>query len=218
VPLKRLSLWSSAALCGLGNFQGTPQAALLYPETEGHIMEILVVKLRMYRESDAEGLAALFTSSVHGLGATQYSAEQRRAWAPVPPDLDEWRQRFGGLHTIVAEDDGTYLGFLSYEANGHIDLLYTSPHAARRGIASALLREAVARLSAAGEMPGLFAEASLIAAPFFLRHGFEIMAERHVVLRGVNFQRFVMRRSAGDAQPGAAADPPSADSRLRGRG
>jgi len=176
------------------------------------------VKMRMYRESDTEALVAVFTSSVHDLAATQYDAEQRQAWAPVSPDIDEWRHRFAGLHTIVAEEESTYLGFISYEPNGHIDLLYTAPISARRGVASALLREAVARLSAAGEIPELFTEASLIATPFFLKHGFEITEEQNIVRRGVSFQRFAMRRRAREDQQGAAAEAPCAASRLQGRG
>lgn len=160
----------------------------------------------MYRESDTEALVAVFTSSVHALAVTQYDAEQRQAWAPISPDIDEWHHRFARLYTIVAEDEGTYLGFISYELNGHIDLLYTAPIAARRGIASALLREAVARLSAAGAIPELFTEASLVATPFFLKHGFEITEEQNIVRRGVNFQRFAMRRRAREPQQDTAAD------------
>ncbi|MCO6412681.1 MAG: GNAT family N-acetyltransferase [Thiogranum sp.] len=152
------------------------------------------MKLRRYRAADTEGLAAVFTSSVHALAVDQYDAAQRHAWASLPPDLDEWRQRFEGLHTIVAEEAGSYLGFISYEENGHIDLLYTAPGAARKGVASALLREAVTQLSTAGDTPELFTEASLVAVPFFSRHGFEITEEQTLVRRGVSFQRFAMRR------------------------
>lgn len=175
------------------------------------------MNLRMYREADTEGLMAVFTSSVHALAAAQYDAEQREAWAPEPPNVDEWRHRFRGLHTIVAEKDGSYLGFISYEPNGHIDLLYTAPGAARRGVASALLRQAAAQLSTAGSVTELFTEASLVAAPFFLRHGFEITEEQNVVRRGVSFQRFAMRRRADASQLGSAADNPSAASQRQGR-
>jgi len=155
----------------------------------------------MYREADMHGLVAVFTSSVHALAAARYDAEQRDAWAPVPPDVDEWRRRLGELHTIVAEEDGSYLGFLSYEANGHIDLLYTAPGATRRGVASALLLEAARQLKIAGGVAELFTEASSVAVPFFLRHGFEIVEEQHVIRRGVSLRRFAMRRRAVAARP-----------------
>ena len=155
--------------------------------------------LRDYREDDAEGLAAVFTDSVHALAAPAYAAGQRSAWAPVPPDVRGWRTRFGVLRTIVAEEGGVLLGFISYERDGHIDLLYTAPAAARKGVASALLAEAVARLSAAGEATELFTEASLVAVPFFLRHGFAITEDQVVVRRGVSFRRCAMRRRVGEA-------------------
>ncbi len=152
------------------------------------------MKLRSYREADAEALAEIFTASVHALALTHYSVEQRHVWAPVPPDIAEWRERFSKLHTIVAEEGGACLGFIAYEINGHIDLLYAAPDAARRGVASALLQEAVTQVLAAGEAVALFTEASLVAAPFFRRHGFEIIEEQNVIRRGVSFRRFAMRK------------------------
>ena len=38
------------------------------------------------------------------------------------------------LQTLVAEDGGQLLGFIGYEHNGHIDHVFTSPTAARRGV------------------------------------------------------------------------------------
>ncbi|PWG65377.1 GNAT family N-acetyltransferase [Spiribacter halobius] len=155
------------------------------------------MKLRRYREADVAALVHLFTESVHSLAAPDYAAEQRQAWAPIPPDLAAWRARFRELDTIVAEAEDRVLGFLSYEPNGHIELLYTAPHAARKGVASALLQEAagcLARVKGTGE---LFTEASLTAVPFFLKQGFEVTAEQTVRRRGVSFRRFAMRRPAG---------------------
>jgi putative acetyltransferase len=161
------------------------------------------MKLRAYTEADAETLAALFTASVHELAMAHYDAEQRQAWAPIPPDLSEWRDRFAGLQTIVAEDQDACLGFIAYEPDGHIDLLYTAPDTARKGVASALLQEVIARFSKAGDVMTLFTEASLVAAPFFLRFGFEVSEEQNVLRRGVHFRRFAMRRSLRTSPPEA---------------
>jgi putative acetyltransferase len=152
------------------------------------------MKIRMYSDEDIESLVAVFTSSVHELSAPHYDAAQREAWAPIPPDLDAWRRRLSALHTIVAEEAGSCIGFLAYEADGHIVLLFTDPAAARRGVASALLREATRQLSAGGKVAEIFTEASLTARPFFLRHGFEVTAEQTVTRQGIRFCRFAMRR------------------------
>ncbi|MBU1192454.1 MAG: GNAT family N-acetyltransferase [Gammaproteobacteria bacterium] len=150
------------------------------------------MNLRKYRESDAEELVLLFTSSVHVLSIGHYDSSQRDAWAPKSPNIAEWRKRFEGVHTIVAEDDASCLGFISYEADGHVDLLYTKPNAARKGVASALLAEAILQLRTLG-VKELYTEASLVAVPFFSHHGFKITEEQNIIRHGVKFQRFAMR-------------------------
>jgi len=153
------------------------------------------VKFRDYTKNDTECLAGVFTSSVHSLATAKYDAVQRDAWAPIPPDLDIWHHRLGQLLTIIAEEDGQCLGFLSYEPDGHIDLLYTAPDAARKGVASALLEEAARRLSEGFGVTDLFTEASLVAVPFFVRHGFDTVDEQTVSRNGVSFRRFDMQRT-----------------------
>lgn len=96
------------------------------------------MKLRPYDGDDLENIVALFTASVHEVPASHYDAEQREAWAPRLPDLDSWRERLARLQTVVAEIDSRIAGFVSYEWNGHIDLLFVSPDYLRRGVASAL--------------------------------------------------------------------------------
>lgn len=151
------------------------------------------MKLRPFRDEDTEALALLFTASIHALAVRQYDAAQRQAWAPPQPDMDEWRQRLRGVHTIVATDESRALGFISYEADGHIDFLYTAPDVARQGVASVLLEEAASQLQTLG-VSALSTEASLVAAPFFSRHGFQVVAAQSAVRRGVAFQRLAMRR------------------------
>ncbi|MGE0082323.1 MAG: GNAT family N-acetyltransferase [Thiohalomonadaceae bacterium] len=85
-------------------------------------------------------------------------------------------------------------GFITYEANGHIDLLFTSPAYCRRGFASTLLRHAETALAARG-ISALVTEASLAARPFFERFGFEVTEEQHVQRGGVGFRRYAMRKS-----------------------
>jgi len=153
-----------------------------------------VHSIRAYCESDLEAVALLFTASVHHVADQYYDANQLAAWAPQPPDLSDWAQRLASVETLVAEVGGKLAGFLSYELNGHIDLLYTSPVTCRRGVASALYRHAEMSLLARG-VKELFTEASLAARPFFERHGFEVTEEQRVQRRGVIFLRYAMRKS-----------------------
>lgn len=152
--------------------------------------------IRAYKETDVEAVADLFTASIHTLAVSAYSAEQRAAWAPEPPDIAEWRSRLAGLETFVDEEDGALRGFISFESNGHIDLLYTSPVATRRGVASGLYGFVEGKLIRA-EVAMLHTEASLVAAPFFARYGFTVVEEQRVMRRGVEFSRFAMTKVLG---------------------
>jgi putative acetyltransferase len=151
------------------------------------------MQVRHYRDTDLQPVAGLFTASVHRLASCQYDAAQLAAWAPQPPDLDEWRERLRAVRTLVAEEDGELAGFVSYEPNGHIDLLFTAPGFSRRGVATTLYGRAETLLVSLG-VAELFTEASLVARPFFERQGFRIVAVQRVILRGVAFERLAMRK------------------------
>jgi len=151
------------------------------------------VTIRKYRIQDLSSLVRLFTDSVHQLGATAYDETQRFAWASRTPNLDTWRQRLDSLETLVAENGDEMAGFISYAPDGLIDLVYTAPNYARQGIASALYREAEQQLKALGAEE-LYTEASVMARPFFERHGFEVTGEHQSTVRGAMLLRYAMRK------------------------
>lgn len=75
-------------------------------------------------------------------------------------------------------------GFIDLEADGHIDLLYVSPAAARHGVAQALLEAAEARAALVG-LNRLYAEASETARRVFHRMGYSVIARRDFEVVGV---------------------------------
>jgi putative acetyltransferase len=166
--------------------------------------------IRPYRESDFATVVLLFTESVRHLACEHYDATQLAAWAPRPADLNSWAVRLAGLRTLLAEVNMNVAGFISYERNGHIDLLYVSPLHSRQGIAPALYRDAEAALYSEG-ISDFVTEASKTARPFFERHGFRVTEEQNVELCGVAFQRYVMRKAI------AQQSVPSDNSPLRAR-
>jgi putative acetyltransferase len=148
--------------------------------------------IRDYTDADLEVLVQIFTDAVHRTAADAYDAAQRLAWAPIPADLDVWRRRFGELHTLVAYDVAVR-GFVSYRPDGYIDLLFTAPDQARRGVASRLLREVERRLLERGTC-ALHTKASKIARPLFEKHGFSIESIENVARSGVMLTRYAMRK------------------------
>ena len=151
------------------------------------------ITIRKYRIQDLSPVVRLFTDSVHELTAGAYDETQRYAWASRTPHLDPWRERLESLETLVAEEGSDLAGFISYEKDGHIDLVFTAPNYARRGIASALYHEAEQQLKELG-VTELKTEASVVARPFFERHGFEVVDEQRVTVRGAQFLRYLMRK------------------------
>ena len=162
------------------------------------------VHIRPYAGEDLAALVAVFMTSVHELAASDYTPEQLDAWAPRSPQLAAWRQRLQSLETLVAAEGATLAGFISYSPNGHIDLLYTSPSYARRGVASLLYRSVEGTLASAGVLEA-FTEASSVARPFFEHFGFTITETQNVLLGRYSFQRYAMRKPIGKLQ-GAAYD------------
>lgn len=159
--------------------------------------------IRPYTNADLAAVAQLYTDAVHGLAGSHYDEAQRKAWAPQPPDLDIWEARLKPLRVLLAqeaENSDALLGFVAYEDDGHIDLMFSSPLAPRRGVASQLLGRAEAALRAIG-VARLYTEASLVGQPFFARQGFTVTGEQLVERRGAQLRRFVMVKALD--KPGA---------------
>jgi len=152
------------------------------------------VEVRAYADADLETVVAVFTESVHQLAARDYSALQRAAWAPQPPALEPWVRRMRAVTTQVAVDGPQVVAFISHDRAGHIDLLFTAPTHARRGIATLLYRSVEESLVAAGVVAA-FTEASLTARPFFERCGFVLTREEVVMRQGCALRRFALRKS-----------------------
>ena len=154
---------------------------------------ITSITIRKYQIQDLSPVVRLFTDSVHELTAGAYDATQRYAWASRTPHLDVWRARLDSLETLVAEEGDDLAGFISYDKDGTIDLVFTAPNFARRGIASTLYHEAEKQLIGMG-VKELKTESSVVARPFFERHGFEVVDEQRVTVRGAQFLRYNMRK------------------------
>jgi len=101
----------------------------------------------------------------------------------------------GGPAPLIATAILARTGYLSYTPDGHIELLYTSPAYARRGVAS-LLYSCVERRLASLDAIYIFTETSLMARPFFERFGFAVTGEDTVLLRDHAFRRYTMRKRA----------------------
>ncbi|HEX5125635.1 MAG TPA: GNAT family N-acetyltransferase [Rhodocyclaceae bacterium] len=131
-----------------------------------------IFNTRDYRPADAQTLVALFREAILAMGPNAYDDAECKAWAARADDEAAFVRRLTDTWVRVAENDDGIVGFGSIVEPGHIDLLFTAPRAARQGVASLLLEDLVF-LGAAMGAKILTVDASRLARPLFLKHGFE---------------------------------------------
>lgn len=149
--------------------------------------------LRAYDESDAEATLRVFLRAVRVTASKDYSPEQIAAWGSDDISLDVWAVKRLQTDTVVAVEGDEVLGFSDVDDRGYVDMMFVDPAVTRRGVASALL-DHVTRMAREHGAVELTTYASLTARPFFEKHGFVVVEERHPVLRGVSLTNFSMRK------------------------
>lgn len=154
------------------------------------------VTVRPYAPSDAEAAAQVFFTAVREGARGAYSAEQRAAWAPEPPQGAAWRERLAGQHVVVAERDGALVGFMTLQG-GHLDLAYVAPDEMGRGTAG-LLYDAVLAEARRRRLVALTTDASHLAKRFFEKRGWRVVRAQEVERRGVTLVNFAMTLDLGD--------------------
>lgn len=156
------------------------------------------ITVREARREDTDALGRIYFLAVNEGAANHYTDEERRAWAPAAPSGRSWAGRLKGLTTLVAEHDGVPVGFMSLRDDGYLDLVFVLPEWRRRGAADALYAVLESRARAGG-MKWLGTEASRMARPFFLRHGWRELSAQKVKIRGVWLENFRMDKRLAPA-------------------
>src|ERR1700733_13775180 len=150
--------------------------------------------VRRFEHADAPRVCEIFYRSVHEVASTRYNDAQVRAWAPNVPDPELWFQRLHDYDTFVADNDqGESVGWIATSPEGYVDMLFCLPEAVGRGVAAQLYAEAE-RTAIARGLTQLTAHASLLAQPFFARHGWMIEHHETVVRNGVEIPRAAMSK------------------------
>lgn len=110
-------------------------------------------------------------SAVHAVDSDLYSSAQKKAWCRAVDARNhaEWGAHFYRNTTFLLLHNHVPAAFISFTADGYIDLLYSTPAWQGLGYASRLLQEAVYCLP---DKTPLRVCASLAALPFFLNRRF----------------------------------------------
>ena len=96
------------------------------------------MKLRQYQSKDCGGMSELFYDTVHTVNRRDYTEEQVCAWADGHVDPDVWNRSFLEHFTVIAEDNGTLVGFGDMAKDGYLDRLYVHRDHQGKGIGRAL--------------------------------------------------------------------------------
>ena len=151
------------------------------------------MEVRSYRDGDANALGEVFHRSVREGAVSRYDAAQVAAWSPDVPSGEAWAARLAGAETVVATEGGLPVGFMSLDVAGYLDLAFVVPEVMGRGVADALYAVLEGRARVAGQVC-LTTEASLLAEPFFARHGWRVVARQEVERRGVTLKNARMEK------------------------
>lgn len=145
------------------------------------------MKLRHYKSSDCEYLAALFYETVHSINAKDYTREQLDCWATGNVNLQEWNASFLAHWTVVAVEGNKIVGFGDMDLSGYLDRLFVHKEYQHRGIASAICnrQESFAKNT-------IMTHASITARPFFEHRGYKVIQQQTALRQGISIPYFVM--------------------------
>jgi putative acetyltransferase len=144
--------------------------------------------IRPYRDGDEVSLLNVFKRSILGIAPARYNARQVKVWSDSAADAAAWRKRMMLHETFVAHERDKPVGWIELGADGHIEMLYCAPEVTRKGIADELYAKALARAKEL-QLQRLFAEASVFAESFFLRHDWTVDGRELFVRSGVAISR-----------------------------
>ena len=152
------------------------------------------ISVRAYCPEDADALANIFFRGVRESAAAYYSDEQRLAWCPELPVGDAWSERLSNAETFVAEYKRAPVGFMSLVVEtGYLDFAYVVPEAMGLGVAD-VLYSVLERRAREMKLKRLTSDASELARPFFLRHGWREIARLVIVRRNVMLHNYRMEK------------------------
>jgi len=158
------------------------------------------LEIRPYSSADAAGTLAVFLAAITQVASADYSREQIAAWArPRSRTVPEWDREMQARGSFVAVLTGVVVGFSDVSRAGYIGAMFVSPSYGRRGVGSSLLTTAECRARKWGARR-LSADVSITARPFFERHGFVEIAERHPLIAGVRMTNFYMTKPLSTAR------------------
>ncbi|WP_111496559.1 GNAT family N-acetyltransferase [Marinobacter bohaiensis] len=148
--------------------------------------------IRRFRpEFDSHAIGQLYQASVSVLGAGHYEPEVIEAWRRWADHPHAVAQLLSQGMTLIAQHSGRIAAFGQRHPAGHINMLYTHPNFAQRGLGQALLEEMIDAAKREG-LSGLSVDASRISRSLFEKNGFRGDSPEWVERDNLRIERFPM--------------------------
>lgn len=161
------------------------------------------MRIRRVRRTDIPQISRLCYETVHRVNALDHSPGQVRAWAPrVFPDAC-WQWRFRRYRVLVAEDDGSVVGFVELGRTGNTDCFHVHHAHQHCGIGAALMARVEREVRRRGNTR-LRADVSITAEAFFLRMGFRVVTRQIKIYHNRAFKQAVMEKRLNRRRPAEA--------------
>lgn len=157
------------------------------------LLENSMLKLRVAYKQDIPKLQEIYFNAIHFVCNKHYTTKQLQAWSDEAKDYDTWQQILQEQYVLVAENEGTIVGFGSLQNTNHIHLLYVHFLHQRKGIAKAIY-VAFQKLAADKKVNSLTVEASITARPFFQKMGFVLKQQQEVYRQTTSFINYKMEK------------------------
>jgi putative acetyltransferase len=139
--------------------------------------------IRAATPADAPEILLVHRESILALGLETYSLAEVESWAAgLVPERYVEAMNEGGETFIVAVAAGGLVGICSFK-DDELKGLSVAPEWARRGVGSALLRQAEAAIAAVGHRR-IRLDASLSGQAFYEHHGYRVVVRHGWKTRG----------------------------------
>lgn len=152
-----------------------------------------MLKIRNFKVGDEPFLWQLFFNTVRTINIKDYSKQQVNAWASETCSPEEWSLRIQGINPFIAEIDGKIAGYADLQDDGYIDHFFCHHEYQGKGIGSALMRHLI-KVGKAKQVDRFYSQVSITARPFFEKHGFHIVKQQTVEMRGEQLNNYLMER------------------------
>lgn len=149
------------------------------------------IGIRRAQQSDITEILSLFVDSIRHTCKDDYQKEQIQAWTSSSQNIEKWLNRINYEYFILAEINGSLVGFASLENGNYLDVLYVHKDYLRQGIANQLYKNIKKKsLEIGGKQ--LTAHVSKTALPFFEAKGFAVVQENNTTINGVEIMNYLM--------------------------